>query len=271
MSWRRFQQFTAEVLLVVLAPWCAGCATEFYLQRSTDGKEGTGGGALAVRVFENRPDLRRGEVSKREIVTGLYRLESGSEKVVREERATRWTATGLAPGRYVLRVRKSSTKRGPRACRRTTRTRASKSGLHETATADEHRAGIGPHQPRDHRHPASPAGTGPGNLSCHWRLLPSKGDVFQRQPEDRARDGFEPCWPHPSTWPSRPVKEVCNDNPFRRHPRCGCCVLGVSGIAQPAEPLDPLLANWTAPPYWTPPVGHQALRTPGAASARISR
>ena len=106
MSQMRFQRFTAKVLLVAIAPWCAGCATEIYLQRSTGAGGGSGEGRLDVRVFENRPDLRRDDVSKRTIVTELYRVESGSEKLVREERATRWAATGLAPGPYVLRVRK---------------------------------------------------------------------------------------------------------------------------------------------------------------------
>jgi hypothetical protein len=106
MSQIRFQQFTAKVLLVAIAPWCAGCATEIYLQRSTGAAGGTSGGRLDVRVFENRADMKRDDVSKRTIVTELYRVESGSEKLVREERATRWAATGLAPGRYVLRVRK---------------------------------------------------------------------------------------------------------------------------------------------------------------------
>jgi hypothetical protein len=105
MSHDRTQHLTAKLLLVLLAPWCVGCATEIYLERSTGAKGGTGDGRLEVRVFENRPDRRRNDVSKREIVTELYRLESGSEKLVRQERATRWAATGLSPGRYVLRVR----------------------------------------------------------------------------------------------------------------------------------------------------------------------
>jgi len=136
MSHRRSQQFTAKALLVALAPWCAGCATEIYLQRSTGAGGGSGEGRLDVRVFENRPGLRRDDVSKRTIVTELYRLESGSEKLVREEQGTRWAASGLTPGRYVLRVRKSvdetgAVRRPPHDQDKRFRIRAN-----ETATAD---------------------------------------------------------------------------------------------------------------------------------------
>jgi hypothetical protein len=136
MSPRRIQQLTARVLLVALAPWCAGCATEIYLERSRNAGGGSGDGRLDVRVYENRPDLRRDDVSKRTIVTELYRLESGSEKLVREERATRWAATGLAPGRYVLRVRKFVDETG--AVRRPSHDQDKRFRIraNETATAD---------------------------------------------------------------------------------------------------------------------------------------
>ena len=36
--------------------------------------------------------------------------------------------------------------------------------------------------------------------------------------------------------------------------------LAAPSHAQPADPLDPPLENWTAPPYWTPPAADQARR-----------
>ncbi|MFI5168377.1 MAG: hypothetical protein ACHQQS_17355, partial [Thermoanaerobaculales bacterium] len=38
--------------------------------------------------------------------------------------------------------------------------------------------------------------------------------------------------------------------------------------AQPVLSLDPPLADWTAPPYWSPPANHQAHRTVGVASVQ---
>lgn len=136
MRQMRFQRFTAKVLLVALAPWCAGCATEIYLERSTGAGRGPSGGRLDVRVFEDRSDLRRDDVSKRAIVTELYRLESGSEELVREERATRWSAAGLAPGRYVLRVKRFVDETG--AARRPSHDQDKRFRIraNETATAD---------------------------------------------------------------------------------------------------------------------------------------
>jgi hypothetical protein len=136
MGQRRFQRFTAKMLLVALAPWCAGCATEIYLGRSTGVGGGTSGGTLDVRVFENRSDLRRNDVAKRTIVTELSRLEAGSERLVREERAARWSAAGLAPGRYLLRVKDSGDETG--AVRRPSheQDKRFKIRANETATAD---------------------------------------------------------------------------------------------------------------------------------------
>ena len=93
------------MLLVALAPWCAGCASGIYVTRDTGaGGEGSGG-ALEVRVFENWSDLHRDVVSHRKVLTELHRAESRSQELIREESVSRWSASDLAPDRYVLRIR----------------------------------------------------------------------------------------------------------------------------------------------------------------------
>lgn len=98
-------RLVSVALLVALAPWCAGCASGIYVTRDTGAGSNGGGGALEVRVFEDWSDLHRDVVSNRKVLTGLYRAESGSEKLVREETVSRWSASDLTPGRYVLRTR----------------------------------------------------------------------------------------------------------------------------------------------------------------------
>jgi hypothetical protein len=92
-------------LLVALTPWCVGCASGIYVKRNTDAGGESGGGALEVRVFENWSDLHRDVVSNRKVFTELYRGESRSQELIREEPVSRWSASDLAPGRYVLRIR----------------------------------------------------------------------------------------------------------------------------------------------------------------------
>ena len=105
MSENALRSLTARVVLLALAPWCAGCATEIYTRSSSDRIGSVGGrGRLEVRVFDDHSHQRQDLVSLREVVTELYRLEAGEETLVREEKAARWSADDLAPGRYRLHV-----------------------------------------------------------------------------------------------------------------------------------------------------------------------
>ncbi|MBZ5587275.1 MAG: hypothetical protein LAO05_01805 [Acidobacteriia bacterium] len=95
-------------LLVVLTPWCVGCASGVYVKRNTGAGGDSDGGALEVRVFENWSDLHRDVVSNRKVLTELYRDVSRSQELIREDPVSRWSASDLAPGRYVVRVRWSA-------------------------------------------------------------------------------------------------------------------------------------------------------------------
>lgn len=89
-------------LLVALAPWCLGCATEIRLQRSAVAIGGDGNGRLLVRVFENASDRRREVSTRRRVVTELYRVEGKPNKLVRQASEARWSISDLSPGDYVL-------------------------------------------------------------------------------------------------------------------------------------------------------------------------
>ena len=96
---------TAAVLLAALVPWLgACCTTEVRLARSS-GAAGTAGVTrLEVRVFEDRKAEKQDRVTDRQVVTELFRLAGGSERLVRKETVPRWSAQALEPGRYLLRV-----------------------------------------------------------------------------------------------------------------------------------------------------------------------
>jgi len=104
MSENALRRFTARVVLVTLAPWCAGCATEIYTRSSASTVGSMGRGRLEVRVFDDASHKKQDLVSLREVVTELYRIEAGEETLVREEKTARWSADDLAPGRYRLHV-----------------------------------------------------------------------------------------------------------------------------------------------------------------------
>jgi hypothetical protein len=104
MSRKTLRSLTARVVLLTLAPWCAGCATEIYSRSSSVPAGPVGRGRLEVRVFDDANHRKQNLVSLREVVTELYRLEAGEETLVREEKAARWSADDLAPGRYRLYV-----------------------------------------------------------------------------------------------------------------------------------------------------------------------
>ncbi|MBI4915021.1 MAG: hypothetical protein HY825_04180 [Acidobacteria bacterium] len=104
MSRKTLRSLTARVVLLTLAPWCAGCATEIYSRSSTVPAGPMGRGRLEVRVFDDATHRKQNLVSLREVVTELYRLEAGEETLVREARTARWSADDLAPGRYRLHV-----------------------------------------------------------------------------------------------------------------------------------------------------------------------
>ncbi len=91
-------------LLVALAPWCTGCATEIQLRRSGVAARGEGNGRLLVRVFENRSERRREFSTRLRVVSELYRVEGTARKLVREEKEPRWAASDLPPGEYELQV-----------------------------------------------------------------------------------------------------------------------------------------------------------------------
>jgi hypothetical protein len=99
-------RLVSAALLVALAPWCAGCATEIHLRQSPGAVEGAGGGCLLVRVFDNRSDRKRDVTTHRTIVTELYRVEGKAENLLSEERESRWSVPDMPPGEYVLRVAK---------------------------------------------------------------------------------------------------------------------------------------------------------------------
>ncbi len=95
-------RLVSVALLVALAPWCLGCATEVRLQRSAVAAAGDGNGRLLVRVFEDRSERRREVSTHRKVRTELYRVEGKSSKLVRQESDPRWSASDLPPGDYVL-------------------------------------------------------------------------------------------------------------------------------------------------------------------------
>jgi len=97
-------RLVSMALLATLASWWPGCATEIHLRQSAGVVEGGGGGRLLVRVFENRSDRSRDVSTRRQIVAELSRVEDKAEKLVREEKAPRWSVPDLPPGDYVLRV-----------------------------------------------------------------------------------------------------------------------------------------------------------------------
>ncbi len=67
---------TANILLIALVPWCVGCATGFYVKSGAGALGDAGLGALEVRVFDDRSDLRSDVVSSRDIITELYLRDS---------------------------------------------------------------------------------------------------------------------------------------------------------------------------------------------------
>lgn len=97
-------RLVSVALLVALAPWCLGCATEIRLQRSVVAVAGDGNGRLLVRVFENRSERRREVSTHRKVLAELYRIEGKSSKLVRQQSDPRWSVSGLPPGDYVLQV-----------------------------------------------------------------------------------------------------------------------------------------------------------------------
>jgi hypothetical protein len=104
MRGRIRNRLVSRVLLVALAPWCAGCATEIHLRQTAGVAGGEGGGRLLVRVFENRSDRKRDVTTHRTIVTELYRVEAKTETLVREEKGPRWSVSELPAGEYLLRA-----------------------------------------------------------------------------------------------------------------------------------------------------------------------
>ena len=104
MRGRNPSRLLGVALLVALAPWCLGCATEIHLQRSGVAVKGEGNGRLLVRVFENRSERRRELNTHLRVVSELYRVEGKSSKLVREEKESRWTASDLPPGEYELQI-----------------------------------------------------------------------------------------------------------------------------------------------------------------------
>jgi len=97
-------RLVSAALLVTLMPWCVGCATEIRLRQSPGVVEGDGGGRLLVRVFDKRSDRKRDVTTHRTIVTELYLVEGRGEKLIREERESRWSVSELPAGEYLLRV-----------------------------------------------------------------------------------------------------------------------------------------------------------------------
>lgn len=97
-------RLVSAALLVTLAPWCLGCATEIHLQRSAVAARAEGNGRLQVRVFEDRSERRHELSSRLRVVSELYRVEGAAKKLVREETESRWTASDLPPGEYELQV-----------------------------------------------------------------------------------------------------------------------------------------------------------------------
>jgi hypothetical protein len=94
----------SAALLVALAPWLAGCATEIHLLQSPGVAGASGSGRLLVRVFEDRSDRRRNVATLKDVVTELYRVQGGSEKLLRDQREPRWSVADLPPGEYLLRA-----------------------------------------------------------------------------------------------------------------------------------------------------------------------
>lgn len=112
MRHRNPSRFVSVALLVALAPWCLGCATEIRLQRSAVTVAGDGNGRLLVRVFDNG-SARRHEIStRRRVVTELYRVEGKSNNLVHQDSEARWSISDLPPGDYVLQVSSQIDDRG---------------------------------------------------------------------------------------------------------------------------------------------------------------
>ena len=97
-------QYVTAILLVTLAPWCAGCATGIRTTQMTSAVPGKGGGELTVRVYETSSDRRKGLEARKRIVSELYRTEDGEQRLVREATLPEWTASDLPAGEYELRV-----------------------------------------------------------------------------------------------------------------------------------------------------------------------
>jgi hypothetical protein len=105
-------ELVSAALLVMLMPWCVGCATEIHLRQSPGVAEGAGGGQLLVRVFDNRSELKHNVTTNKDVVTELYRVEGKSEALVCEEKEPRWSVPDLLPGAYVQRVSRLVDERG---------------------------------------------------------------------------------------------------------------------------------------------------------------
>ncbi len=106
------RRVASAALLVALAPWCAGCATEIHVRQAPTGAATPSGGLVQVRVFDNRSDRARDAVSQKDVATELVRVEGASETLVREGEEPRWSLAGLAPGPYVLRATRCVDQRG---------------------------------------------------------------------------------------------------------------------------------------------------------------
>jgi hypothetical protein len=136
MRGRNPSRLVSVALLVALAPWCLGCATEVHLQRSGVAAAGDGNGRLVVRVFENASARRREIGTRRRVVTELYRVEGKSKNLVHQDSEARWSISDLPPGDYVLQVTTWTDDRGQAQARPSTYKDAFVVRANETTMAD---------------------------------------------------------------------------------------------------------------------------------------
>ncbi len=99
-----FRTVTAAALAAALVPWCDGCATGFYLKTAPAVTGEAGTGAVEVSVYENGSARDQDALTSRQVRVELVSRDSQPEKVVHAGDAARWTASGLAPGRDLVRV-----------------------------------------------------------------------------------------------------------------------------------------------------------------------
>jgi hypothetical protein len=126
----------AAALLVALAPWYLGCATEVHLQQAPTVEPVSGTGRLLVRVFDTRSAWKRDIATKKTVITELYRIKAKQKELVREERNARWTIAQLPPGEYLLKVDRMVRKNGTVQDLATPRHKKCVIRANETTTAD---------------------------------------------------------------------------------------------------------------------------------------